>query len=159
VIAPTMLDAVRCAGGWLFDQVISGWDGTVLTTDHADPRPLRILGAGALDLERALGTPAWGLRPDAIAVDADLYGSDPRVGRLVRDALADGVADVRMWGAGGGCLVQHRLSVAARAFKAQALAAASAAGAAEPTEAFQSGWLLPEARAGGTHPAAAWQPA
>jgi hypothetical protein len=157
VIAPTMLDAVRSAGGWLFDQVIAGWDGTVLTTDHGDPRPLRILGAGAGDLEWELGGSGWGLRPDAIAVDADLYGSDPRVGELVRDALADGVADVRVWGAGG-CLVQHRLSVAARAFKAQALAAAAAADPIEPTEAFQSGRLLQETRVAGTRPAA-WQPA
>jgi hypothetical protein len=157
VIAPTTLDAVRFAGGWLFDQVISGWDGTVLATDHADPRPLHILGAGAGDLEWALDAPAWGQRPDAIAVDADLYGSDPRVGRLVRDALAGGVADVRMWGAGGGRPVQHRLSAAARAFKAQALAAAAAADPAGPTEAFRSGRPLQQAPAGGTRPAAAWQ--
>jgi hypothetical protein len=158
VIAPTMQDAVRFAGGWLFDQVISGWDGTVLTTDHADPRPVRILGAGAEDLEWALDAPPWGMRPDALAVDAALCGSDPRVDRLVRDTVAGGVADVRTWGAGGGCVVQHRLSVAARAFKAQALAAASAADPAGPTEAFQSSRLL-AARAGGTHPAPAWQPA
>jgi hypothetical protein len=138
-------DAVRSAGGWLFDQVIAGWSGTVLTTDHADPRPLRILGAGAVDLESALGAPGWGLRPDAIAVDADLCESDPRVGRLVCAALADGVSDVRLWGAGtgdGSRLIQHRLSVAARAFKAQALAAAAAADPIEATEAFRGGRLL-----------------
>ncbi len=44
------------AGGWLFDQVMAGWDVTVITVDSSDPRPLRILGvrAGVLDAVLAL---------------------------------------------------------------------------------------------------------
>src|SRR5215472_17584923 len=43
VIAPSLADVVLYAGGRLFDLVTGGWDGVVLTADHADPRPLRIL--------------------------------------------------------------------------------------------------------------------
>jgi hypothetical protein len=47
VIASSLAEVVRYAGGWLFDQAMAGWDVAVLTADHADPRPLRILGARA----------------------------------------------------------------------------------------------------------------
>ncbi|WP_220136922.1 hypothetical protein [Streptomyces himalayensis] len=149
VVAPSTVEVVRSAGGWLFDQVMAGWDATVLTADHADPRPLRILGARAVDLECAMAAPVRGPGPQAIAVDADLYGLDARVRRMVREALEGGVADVRLWGdrcpadlnSGVGS-VQHRLSVAARAFKAQALAAAAApTGSIDVTEVFRSGEL------------------
>jgi hypothetical protein len=53
-MAPTMVGVVRSAGGWLFDQVMAGWDVTVLTTDDADARPAHILGARAGDLEAVL---------------------------------------------------------------------------------------------------------
>ncbi len=147
VVAPSMAEVVRSAGGWLFDQVMAGWDATVLTGDHADPRPLRILGAQAADLESALTADLRGPRPQAIAVDADLYGADARVRRMVPEALEAGAAEVRLWGDrwpmdldGGGGSVQHRLSVAARAFKAQALAAAAAPSSSiDVTEVFRSG--------------------
>lgn len=133
VLAPSMVDAVRFAGGWLFDRVLAGWDVTVLTTACGDARPLRILGARVVDLESALGAPVSGPGPRAIAVDAVLYDSDTRVRRFVHDALDAGSADVRLWDArgpvdrdSGAGAVQHRLSMAARAFKAQALAAAAA---------------------------------
>ncbi|WP_220277435.1 hypothetical protein [Streptomyces himalayensis] len=112
---------------------MAGWDATVLTRDHSDPRPLRILGARAAGLESALTAHTRGPGPQAIAVDAGLFGSDARVRRMVLEALQSGVADVRLWGdqwpsdlKGGVGSMQHRLSVAARAFKAQALAAAAA---------------------------------
>lgn len=133
VVAPTTVEAVRCAGGWLFDRVMAGWDVTVLTADHSDSRPLRILGARAADLEGALASPVRGPGPQAIAVDGQLYESDARVRRMVLAAVEGGAAEVRLWGEGsptdlngGAGSVLHRLSVAARAFKAQALAAAAA---------------------------------
>jgi hypothetical protein len=146
-IAPSTVEVVRSAGGWLFDQVMAGWDVTVLTADHGDSRPLRILGARVRDLETMLALPVLGPCLQAIAVRADLYESDVRVRRMVRTALDAGLAEIRFWGdRGPGDLdgradpVWHRLSVAARAFKAQALAAAAApADPAEEIEVFRRG--------------------
>ena len=137
---------VRYAGGWLFDQVMAGWDVTVLTRDQADARPLRILGARSADLEGVLARRVRGSCLQAIAVRADLYESDPLVRRMVRQARDGGMTDVRLWGEAWpasldrtACPVQHhRLSVAARAFKAQALAAAAIpAGPGQDIEVFR----------------------
>jgi hypothetical protein len=120
---------VRCAGGWLFDQVMAGWDVTVVTADHSDQRALEILGVRGRDLETVLAAPVAGPCLQAIAVYADLYDSDERVRRMVQSAAEDGKAEVRLWGdtspaddCGADC-VSHRLSLAARAFKAQAVQA------------------------------------
>jgi hypothetical protein len=130
---------VRSAGGWLFDQVMAGWDVTVLTADHSDSRPLEILGARARDLETMLALPVLGPCLQAIAVRADLYESDPRVRKMVLTAFDEGRAEIRFWGdspqkdpGARADPLSHRLSVAARAFKAQALAAAAAP--ADPTD-------------------------
>jgi hypothetical protein len=132
VAASGMAEVVRYAGGWLFDSVMDGWDVTVLTPDRADARPLRILGARSADLEAALACPVRGPYPQAIAVGADLYAADRRVRALVHRALAAGHVEVRLWGewcpadlAPAVVPEPHRLSVAARAFKAQALGAAA----------------------------------
>ena len=61
VVAPTVLDAVQFAGGWIFDRVMAGWDVTVLIADGADVRPLEILGAVPRDLESVLES--WAERP------------------------------------------------------------------------------------------------
>jgi hypothetical protein len=132
-VASTTAEAVRHAGGWLVDRVLAGWGATVLTTDRGAALPIRILGARADDLECALGSlPRWP-PAQAVAVDAALYRTDPRVRRMVDVTVAAGSADLRLWGER--CLVdpdcsagvvRHHLSVAARAFKAQALIAASA---------------------------------
>jgi hypothetical protein len=143
---------VQFAGGWLFDQVMAGWDVTVLTTDQADARAVRILGARTADLETVLSHQVRGSCLQAIAVKADLCDSDSRVRRMVQEALDDGETNVLLWGDGPSDVaagpVWHRLSVAARAFKAQALAAAevvrfdggdAAGGEAEVTEIFRRG--------------------
>lgn len=142
-----MADVVQCAGGWLFDQVMAGWDVTVITADHADRRPLVILGVRARDLETTLTLPVLGPCLQAVAVRADLYDSDTRVRRLVRTASGEGRAEIRFWGerqpadlGGTATPVSHRLSVAARAFKAQALAAAAVpVDPGEVTEVFRMG--------------------
>ena len=54
VVAPTVLDAVRYAGGWIYDRVMAGWDVTVLVGNADDVRPLEILGAQTLDLQSVL---------------------------------------------------------------------------------------------------------
>ncbi|HKS98613.1 MAG TPA: hypothetical protein VJT31_03705 [Rugosimonospora sp.] len=141
VLASCPVEVVRFTGGWLFDRVMAGWEATVLLAHDSDARPLRILGARTA----ALAAPVRGMRPQAVVVEAELYASDPRVRRIVKDALEDG-AEVKLWGNGwpadldGGESVQHRLSVAARAFKAQAMAAADVPVESVPvTETFRTG--------------------
>lgn len=146
-IAPSAAEAVRCAGGWLFDQVMAGWDVTVVTADQGDPRPLQILGVRARDLNTVFAMPVLGPCLQAIAVRTDLYDADERVRRFVLAVAEAGSADIRLWGDmwpadfdGDADPVTHRLSLAARAFKAQAMAAASLP--AEPsaeTEVFRRG--------------------
>lgn len=125
---------MRWAGGWLFDLVMAGWEAIVLTTEETDPRPLRILGARPLDLETDLATSLRPPGPQTLAVDARLCESNERVRRLMLSTLDGGTVEVRLWGdrwpAGfddaTGSPRQHRLSVAAQAFKAQAMTAAVA---------------------------------
>ncbi|TDV49855.1 hypothetical protein [Actinophytocola oryzae] len=136
---------MRWAGGWLFDQVMAGWEAVVLTADGTDPRPLRILGARPLDLATDLATSLRPPGPQALAVDARFCESDERVRALVLSTLDSRTAEVRLWGdhwpAGlddtAGTPRQHRLSVAAQAFKAQAMTAAVAgASTGADTEVF-----------------------
>lgn len=152
MVAPTTCDTVRYAGGWLFDRVMAGWDVLVLLAEPGDPRPLRILGARVAGLEAAMTSTVTGPRPHVLAVAARLYDSDERVRRWVRRSVDHGLTEVRLW---GGHLspeieartgsVRHTLSVAARAFKAQALAAAAAPAAAiDEAELFRSGELIPD---------------
>jgi len=146
VIAPSVVEAVQSAGGWLFDRAMAGWDVTVLVDKKGyDPLPLQILGAEVLDLEDAVNM-ASRPRPDALAVAADVYGRDSRVSEGVRRALESGHTEVTLWGRSWpaeldstGC-VEHRLSVAARAFKGRALVAAGLpVDAIAAVEVFRSG--------------------
>ncbi len=153
VVAATVADVVRFAGGWLFDRSMAGWDVTVLIADHPDDRPLQILGARVLDLEDALASMDSRPRPQALAAAADLFGCDPRVRQGVLQALDHGATEVTLWGEDWPPeldetvgVVQHRLSMAAQIFKAAALAAAVDVGGVPHdciahTETFRSGLL------------------
>jgi hypothetical protein len=147
VVAASVVDVVRFAGGWLFDRAMAGWDVTVLLADPADDRPLQILGAQTMDLEHALASVDTRPRPQALAAAADLFGCDSQVRQGVLQALDHGVTEVTLWGQTWPAelddsvgLVQHRLSSAAQIFKGQALAAAAVSvGSIDPTETFRSG--------------------
>jgi hypothetical protein len=149
VVAPSVVDVVRFAGGWLFDRAMAGWDVTVLVVDHPDDRPLQILGAQTLDLECALASVETRPRPQALAAAADLFGCDSRVRQGVLQALDHGVTEVTLWGETWPAelddsvgLVQHRLSMAAQIFKGQALGAAAVpVSSIGHTETFRSGLL------------------
>ncbi|MGP4057572.1 hypothetical protein ACTWP6_22585 [Mycobacterium sp. 4D054] len=149
VVSPTVLDAVRFAGGWIYDRVMAGWDVTVLVGSDEDVRPLEILGADTADLESVLESWEQRPHPQTVAVAADLFGCDDRVRRGVLGALDQGATEVTLWGGpvpsdlnSSVGPVEHRLSAAARAFKAQALAAASGAGQTiAPAEIFCSGMM------------------
>lgn len=146
VVAADVADVVRFAGGWLFDRAMAGWDVTVLVADHPDERPLQILGAQSLDLEYALATAGHRSPPQTLAAAADLFDCDPRVREGVLQALDQGATEVIVWGQTWPAelddsvgLVQHRLTAAARAFKAQAFEAANISPVTiEPVETFRS---------------------
>lgn len=101
VVAATVIDVVRFAGGWIFDRSMAGWDVTVLVADHPDVRPLQIVGARVLDLEDALTSVQSRPRPQALAAAADLFGCEPRVRQGVLQALDHGVTEVTLWGRTG----------------------------------------------------------
>lgn len=132
IVAPDAAETAGFVGGWLVDRVLAGWEATVLRADDDDPLPLRILGARPASLEPVLRSSVLRCRPHAVAVHAGLYDRDPRVRRVVEEALGAGTAEVTLWG--GPRLVDpdaagalpHRPSRAARVFKARALAAAAA---------------------------------
>jgi hypothetical protein len=151
VVAPTVLDAVKFAGGWVYDRAMAGWDVTVLIGADEDVRPLEILGAEVRDLETVLAS--WHERPlpQTVAVAADLFDSDARVHQHVLNALEQGATEVTLWGERllselGDSVdsVEHHLSTAARVFKAQALAAVndSEAAAVGHTETFRCGMIV-----------------
>ncbi|MCV7377727.1 hypothetical protein BST11_03620 [Mycobacterium alsense] len=152
VVAASVVDVVRFAGGWLFDRAMAGWDVTVLLTDEDEPdsRPLQILGARVLDLDHALAAAGSRPRPQALAAAADLLGCDSRVRTGVLRALDQGVTEVTLWGdtwpadLDSLAPVQHRLSMAASTFKGRALAAARTGvspGTVGDIETFRSGLL------------------
>lgn len=154
VVAPSITDAVANAGGWMFDRALGGWEVRVLVPDYRDASPLRILGAEPTGLESILESHGGDSHPHALAISADLYRSDPRIGAGLRLALGDGGIGVAMWGDGWPCdlgpvdNVEHTLSLAARAFKAKALVATGATlRGVGATEAFRSG--IPTSRLAG----------
>ncbi|MEO3757357.1 hypothetical protein ABGB19_03580 [Mycobacterium sp. B14F4] len=139
VLAASLADVVQLAGGWLFDQARAGWDVDVWVPGRFDRRPLTILGAGCLDGDSGSvlrDVPHTG----ALAVTADLPRVDPDVRALVLESARRATSEVTVLGAWpaelGGPVdpAEHRLSVAARAFKALALSAASVAGDVIATE-------------------------
>ena len=148
VVAPCVVDAVRFAGGWLVDRVMAGWDVTVLIGAEEDVRPLDILGVETLALESVLECWEGRPHPQTVAVAADLFNADERVRRGVLGALEQGRTEVTLWG--DECPqdlsvdpVRHELSAAARAFKAQALAAVNhpSASGVESSEIFRCGTM------------------
>jgi hypothetical protein len=82
VVASTTEDVVQSAGGWLCDRARAGWDVNVLVVDGGDRRPLEILGATALDLDKGfVPMLSSASRVGAVAVSADVLGAGTRSGR------------------------------------------------------------------------------
>ncbi|BBY79122.1 hypothetical protein H7I53_16815 [Mycolicibacterium pulveris] len=132
VLAADMVDLVSSTGGWLYDRARAGWTVHALADRSPEVRPLTILGATPVfaDATSVLETTAGG----ALAVSAELLRRDAGLREQVLGLWNTGAAEVTVWGRSWpeelGRRVepeQHRLSVAARAFKARALVAAQAA--------------------------------
>jgi hypothetical protein len=151
IVSPSVADAVAFTGGWLFDRAMAGWDVTVLIpATGEDVRPLEILGAAVLDLESVLESWTERPHPQTVSVAAHMFESDDRVRRHVRKALEHGLTEVTLWGDHYPAeldrdvdAVRHELSAAARAFKAQALAAVGSAerGTDRDVETFRCGMM------------------
>jgi hypothetical protein len=148
VVAPTVLDAVTFAGGWIYDRVMAGWDVTVLIANDEEVRPLEILGAEVRDLETVLASWEDRPHPQTVAVAAAMFDSDARVREHVLNALDQGATEVTLWGERLPAeldesvdSVEHHLSAAARAFKTQALSACESGAAVTHTETFRCGMM------------------
>ena len=130
VIGAGVGDVVACAGGWLFDRVMAGWDVAVAVPRGLDAAPLRILGVRTVAVDALVAS-----RPPtrALAVAGPLCNADDLVRDVVGTALGSARTEITLWGdawipalGSRGAAVRHELSSAARVFKAQALAAAGA---------------------------------
>ena len=131
VIASSVPDVIASVGGWLFDQGMAGWRVNIHTEGDCDVRPLQILGIGASSLSDPLIV-GESLRTQVLAVSSEVFVRIPRVRQNLVTALDHGLLEIVVWGgtpvAKGAYHVEsvrHRLSAAARAFKAQSLVAAS----------------------------------
>jgi hypothetical protein len=129
VIAPSVLDVVQSAGGWLFDQRMAGWDVTVAICEPGDFRPLQILGLDALELTSVALQDRQS--PQNLAVAAGLFHHVEEARHCVFQAFEHGLAEVTLWGGPwpeelhrSNKEVRRRISSAARVFKSHALAAA-----------------------------------
>jgi hypothetical protein len=140
VIGAGVADVIACAGGWLFDRVMAGWDVTVAVPHGLDTAPLRILGVRTVALDAVVDS-----RPPtrALAVAGPMCNADDLVRDVVGVALSSARAEVTLWGdawipalGSRGAAVRHELSSAARVFKTQAVTAAGAD--AEPVAQFEA---------------------
>ncbi len=142
-IAADVEGVVAAAGGWLCDRVRAGWQVTVVVPAGSDVRPLTILG---VHTEEA-GSAADALRRPAaaVAIDAQVLHDDD-VRQAVSRLVDTGRVEVTVWGGTSASLgsdgqfdrVRHRLSAAARAFKAGALRTAGQPPTEPVTEDFVS---------------------
>lgn len=141
VVASSVQDVVGAAGGWLCDRARAGWDVNVLMIDGGDARPLKILGANAMDPDVdfvAMVRSTCGI--GALAVGVDVLRTDSRVRDEILRALKRGLTEVTVWGEQSPAelghqadALAHRVSSAARAFKSHALAAADLSALASTT--------------------------
>jgi hypothetical protein len=130
VVASSVEDLVRSAGGWLFDRISQGWTVNASMTAPGDFRALQILGIRTASTRIDPGADID--VPSPLAAGAEPFVSDARVRGSIVAAFTRGEAEVTLWGDSlprrlnrNVKTVEHRLSAAARMFKAQALLAAS----------------------------------
>ena len=136
-------DTIASAGGFIFDRAAAGWDVDVYLPNDIDDRPFRILGVRPCALKRGVDTES---KPDCILVAGSLYEQDEATRRLFREAAQTNQTEVALWGSDwprelkpGMGVVEHRLSLAALAFKAEAMKAVDLRAPCAPTEVFYSG--------------------
>ena len=147
VITATVAEAVRYAGGLMFDHSLAGWRVRVVTEDTAHRRALAILGTYTQSPEQdgALHTPNRVVRSVIPPVDHLIV--DPQAA-AVQNPMIEPPAELWLWGQHAteltGLLrpVRHELSAAARTFKAEALRCAGLDTRVDPGEEFWSAQIL-----------------
>ncbi|VEG47039.1 Uncharacterised protein [Mycolicibacterium flavescens] len=145
VVSATVADAVRHAGGLMFDRVRAGWRVVVVTNDSADSTALTILGTHTQSPGEPEEIPAKSGRVVRTRImPADSLFVDRRPAGVPLNRAEPG-SQLLFWGPRVNCEpagpvypVRHELSPAARRFKAHALHAAGLATHVEPSEEFWS---------------------
>lgn len=129
VLAYEVAPVVASVGGFLCDRAREGWDVSVLVSTPADTRPLTILGVSvhpsAADVETLLAEIPAGT---TVAVQDRMLDADGSIRHLLRALALRPDVTVAVWGECGPArpdAIDHRPTVAAAAFKAHALRAAS----------------------------------
>ena len=132
VVAHDVGELVDLAGGWMCDLTLAGWDVSVALSEPHDLRPLQILGVTTLLTHQRFVSINDGGATASIAVAPGIFDSNDHIRGVVLHALDQPAIEVTFWGPsipsdlhGQLATRQHRLSGAARAFKAHALAAAA----------------------------------
>lgn len=140
VVSATIADAVRRAGGLMFDRVRAGWRVVVVTEDTAHSTALTIVGTRTQFPGEPEEIPAKAGRVVHIRV---LPGDSPSVNRRTAEVRLG--SQLLFWGPRVDCEpaehkypVRHELSPAARRFKRCALHAAGLDTHVEPSEEFWS---------------------
>lgn len=146
VVALTAEEVVRAAGGLVCDRSLDGWEVTAKLAHVGDASALRVLGAKVIDLDAVPVGNESAPGPHALAVSAQLCSDNRRLREWVLDAPRRGCFEVIVWGHASGSdfdrpldMVEHQLTVAARAYKTHALAALPGTGMAATPEQFQIG--------------------
>lgn len=131
VLANDVNDAVSGAGGLIFDRARSGRKVDVYLAEPGDECPLRILGVSSYGLLPGVLTGPTKY-PDALVIAGQLYKVNRHVCHFFNAASRNHLTEVAIWGGkwpaelmSGVGRVEHQLSSAARAFKAQSMDAAS----------------------------------
>ncbi|BBX51317.1 hypothetical protein GCM10009645_03360 [Mycolicibacterium poriferae] len=146
VITDNVPEAVRRAGGLMFDYGRAGWQVVLITDDDMHSRALTILGARVEAPRDDIETECDNARRESRAVVAPLGAL-----RQHPELSAGYGSRVLLWGehldqepAAGLCTFWYQLSSAARSFKACALGSVGGAPAAERGEQF---WMTHKAGA------------
>lgn len=140
VLSASELDIVRFAGGLICDRARQGWRVVVLLPVAENVRPLRIIGAQVVGDFADFPT-CYQPSVMAVAVSATIYHDDVHLRAWLQSMLP---AELLIWGSlpvnlrAGTRIVSHRLSDAARVFKAHAFAAAGAHDRIKPIENFRT---------------------
>jgi hypothetical protein len=149
VVTAGAAEAVRFAGGLMFDRSLAGWRVTVVTEDTAHRRALTILGARTHSPEQhsdSLHNPNRVVR--SILVPIDQFTGDSQA-HAVQDTDLEPPAEVVVWGQHVNTEltdllhpVRHELSAAARTFKAEALRCAGLDTCVDSWEEFWAAKIL-----------------
>ena len=142
VVVDSVAEAVRHAGGLMFDRRRMGWRVSVVTDDTAHCRALTILGVHR--------EPPDGRDEASFGQDRVIRCLVLPVGRCttnpsmqLKDVLSQEPSELLLWGPGVDCEpagtlhpVRYELSAAARTFKAQALRSIGTDSGADTAEEF-----------------------